>query len=485
MTSMTIQIEQIESWGSDLEAGRAPSAATAPAAAQGAVPPFPQGARTNDEYKPRFANTAEELVFFTNTDEVDYPIYLLPSREIVYKRKPEVERYASFHVKRVKEVKGTSLNRDYLNDIIAAFPSLPLKEVVEAARAVVGEYDFYVYHLTVTYEVYKGDYKELLGEYEVPYALVVVHPHYSMYAPEKQQFAITYSTLKRLLTKLPENVRAYVESRAYVAKVSVRKHGSPPVIKIKLPMPPPEFEKVFTDVIAWLTAPAEESEAEEEPEDAAEPELPIEVEEVLKPRELEVELEQPPVATTAASTAPSKSELVKIYLLSMRLPSKYLVQQVEYNESKTSVREVRSWAGDAARKASRLESIRREAYSKISRIFCYVEEYGTWIAVSDKAVEEAKKVSAFVVEELRKLGLDHFAERYTVKAIQVYLAPEDAKELLHAAVSHLSADVEELKQKIAEAEREQNKAALRRLEREKSYREALLAALRNYLAQLG
>jgi pyruvate dehydrogenase complex dehydrogenase (E1) component len=169
----------------------------------------------------------------------------------------------------------------------------------------------------------------------------------------------------------------------------------------------------------------------------------------------------------------------------MRLPSKYLVQQVEYNESKTSVREVRSWAGEAFFAASRLESIRREAYSKISRIFCYVEEYGTWIAVSDLAVEEAKKVSAFVVEELRKLGLDHFAERYTVKAIQVYLAPEDAKELLHAAVSHLSADVEELKQKIAEAEREQNKAALRRLEREKSYREALLAALRNYLAQLG
>jgi hypothetical protein len=88
-----------------------------------------------------------------------------------------------------------------------------------------------------------------------------------------------------------------------------------------------------------------------------------------------------------------------------------------------------------------------------------------------------------VLTELKKLGIDGTA-RYAVKAIPVYLAPEDARELLASAIRHLSQDIEALKEKIAEAEKEQSKTALRRLEKEKSYREALLAAFKNYLAQL-
>jgi hypothetical protein len=444
----------------------------------------------NGEYKPRFANTAEEFVFYTDTDKEDYPIYLLPSREIIYKHRPEAERYAVFHVKHVKEIKGTWLYRDYLDEILAAFSSLPLKEIVEAVRSVVGEYDFHVYHRVVVYEVYRGDYEESLGEYEVPYVLFVVYPHYSKYAPEKQQFAVTYSTLKRLVSKLPENIRAYVEKRAYVTKTHIKKVGDVPVIRIKLPAPTPEFERLFNDVVAWLTAPEPELPAEDAEDVEDQEERPLPVEEILaKPQELEVEFEQPPAPAVTAATsqlqpaAPSRAELVKIYLLSMRLPSKYLVQSVEYSASKTSVREVRFWAGEAAKKASRLESIRREVYAKVSRIFCFVEEFGTWIAVTEQAVEEAKKVSAFVVEELKKLGIDD-TSRYAVKIIQVYLQPEDARELLGAAVRSLSKDVEALAEKIKEAEREQDKRALRRLEKERSYREALLTALRNYLASL-
>ena len=238
--------------------------------------------------------------------------------------------------------------------------------------------------------------------------------------------------------------------------------------------------------VTTTTEEAEEELAVEEPEEAEQP-LPLPVEEV-KPQELEVEFEQPPAVTAAtsqpAAAAPSRAELVKIYLLSMRLPSKYLVQSVEYNTSKTSVREVRFWAGEKAKIASRLESVRREAYAKISRIFAYVEEFGTWIALSDEAVEEAKKVSSFVVSELQKLGINN-TSRYVVKVIPIFLQPEDAKELLGAAVHSLSRDVEALAEKIKEAEREQNKRALRRLEKEKSYREALLVAFRSYLAQLG
>ncbi len=439
----------------------------------------------NSEYKPRFANTPEEFVFLTDTNQVDYPVFLLPNKEVVYKRKPETERYAVFHVKQVKEVKSawaSSGSRLDLENILAAFPNLPLREVVEAARAVVSEYDVRVYHMAAVYEVYRGDYEEPLGEYEVPYALVVIQPHYSYTAPEKQQFAITYATLKRFLAKLPENIRAYVEKRAYVATKYVKKRGDLPIVKIKLPAPTPEFERTFNDVVAWLTAPRvtaaapalapepEEVEPEEVESLFKEPEeLPVAAVSTTSPAPSPASAQQAlsaGSAETPAEAQPSKSELVKIYLLSMRLPSKYLVQSVEYNASKTSVKEVRVWAGERAKIASRLESIRRMALTKVSRVFAFVEEYGTWIAVTDAALEETEKVSQFVVDELRKLGLDHFAERYVVKAVPVYLEPAEARELLAAAVRSLSRDVDALKGKIEAAEKEQKRRELRRLKAE-------------------
>jgi pyruvate dehydrogenase complex dehydrogenase (E1) component len=169
----------------------------------------------------------------------------------------------------------------------------------------------------------------------------------------------------------------------------------------------------------------------------------------------------------------------------MRLPSKYLVQSVEYNSSKTSFQEVRFWAGEKAKIASRLESIRRMALAKISRVFAFVEEYGVWVAVTDAALEEARKVSQFVVDELKKLNLDHFAERYTVRAVPVYLEPGEARELLAAAVRHLSADAETLKQKIAEAEREQEKREIRRLRAELERVNALLSQFLSEMRRRG
>jgi len=213
------------------------------------------------------------------------------------------------------------------------------------------------------------------------------------------------------------------------------------------------------------------------------------VEELIKElegvrKELELELISTPQPTTATPTAtptpppsiPAKTELVKVYLLSMRLPSKYLLQEVEYNE-KT---EVRKWTGEKAEKASKLETIRRYAYSMISRIFCYVEEFGTWIAVTDEAVKEATKVSEYVVNELKKINIDS-TDRYIVKAVPIYLEPDNAKSLLESAVKHLSADVLELQKRIEEAEKEGSKVSLKRLENEITYKKALLESFKKYL----
>jgi hypothetical protein len=229
-------------------------------------------------------------------------------------------------------------------------------------------------------------------------------------------------------------------------------------------------------------------EAEGEEAQAQAP-VQIQVPEIeIKPKELEVELETPAVPTAVqpqqAPPTPPRQSLVKVYLLSMRLPSKYLVQEVEVKENV----ETRRWEGERAEIASRLEGIRRACYSKIERAFAYVEDFGTWIAVTDEAVEEARKVSDFIKSELKALQIDQVKkvdlDAYSVKAIPIYLEPEDARGLLNAAIAHLSRDVEELEAKIAEAEKEQKKDALRRLESTLKYKQELLNAFKRFLQTL-
>jgi len=128
-------------------------------------------------------------------------------------------------------------------------------------------------------------------------------------------------------------------------------------------------------------------------------------------------------------------------------------------------------------------------HTRLSRVFCHVEEYGVWISVTEDGVKEAKEVSNFIISELKKLGIDkikniNIEERYGVRAIPIYLEPSEAKVLLETAIKHLSEDVEELERKIEEAKQNENKKYLRQLESEKKYREALLEAFKKYLSQL-
>jgi hypothetical protein len=208
-------------------------------------------------------------------------------------------------------------------------------------------------------------------------------------------------------------------------------------------------------------------------------------------QQMEVELETTtPMPTTTTQPTPTKQELVRIYLLAMRLPTKHLLMQSEYERDGNGVlREVRRWDGKTAQIASRVEGIRRSAYERLSRVFCHVEEYGTWIAVTEDAVKEAQETSKYVIEELKKLGIDkikgiNVEVMYGIRVIPIYLDTEEAKNLLETAIAHLSRDVEELSRKIEEARQNENKKYLRRLESEKKYRVALLEAFRKYLASL-
>jgi hypothetical protein len=256
---------------------------------------------------------------------------------------------------------------------------------------------------------------------------------------------------------------------------------------------PSEFDPVETLYYYWIKQRvhekpvAEEEEATAVEEEEETPEKQVELPPLPEPPKIKLEVE--PASATAEATAmapsiqqPQRQELVKIYLLSMRLPSRYLVQQVKFEEG----REIRSWEGVAAEVASKLEGIRREAYDMINRAFAHVEDYGVWVAVTDEAVKEAEKVSEFVREKLKSLPLSQVKsvdidKLYSVKAIPIYMEPEDARELLETAVKHLSKDVEELEAKIKEAESQKKRKYLTQLEKDLNYKRALLEAFKKYL----
>jgi hypothetical protein len=462
------------------------------------------------KFSPRFAKSVEELIFYTDTSQEDYPVYLSNNFEVRIKKRPEdAEKFAVFHLKSVNVDEGyddadTAYSRlrpllpwkyDATKNVtvdhyLSSYPQLPLKAIIDAARDIKAR--VFIRTLQLKYEVYKGDYEDYIVEASATVVAIYLQPPYDERYWDDKKFAITFSTLKRFLAKLPPDLMPTVQRIAYVDKVTSSRLGALPFIKIKFCLPSPELSNAFNEVKKWLEGveEAQAPEVEGEVEEAqAQASIQVQIPEV-KPKELEVELETPaPTVTTAVQpqpqvpvAVPPKPSLVKVYLLSMRLPSKYLVQEIEIDKNV----ETRKWEGKRAEIASRLETIRRTCYTKAEHVFAHVEEYGTWIAVTDEAVEEAKKISEYIKSELSKLQIDQVKKvdlnAYSVKAIPVYLEPEDAKEILNAAIAHLSADVDELEAKIAEAEKK--KEALKRLESSLKYKQELLNAFKRFLQTL-
>jgi hypothetical protein len=304
---------------------------------------------------------------------------------------------------------------------------------------------------------------------------------------EKQAWAIAFSTIRKY--KLDQVSEYRVFPHLYYGYKG--RHNKMLIMALSL-ADLQRVEQWFSEQLKRLLPEEAEEPETEEPEKPVELPLP-EIPEI-QPKELTVELETTPTPAVVppAIEKPEKAELVKVYLLSMRLPSRYLIQdvKVETSEKANVTRELRTWEGLKNDLAGKLERIRTDAEKMARRIFCHVEEYGVWIAVTDEAVEEAKKISAFVTQKLQELmpQLSQFknvdVSRYFVKAVPVYLEPEDSKELLNAAVRKLSDDVGELAEKIKRAEDEKNKKALSRLQQDYNYRRNLLEAFKKFLESL-
>jgi uncharacterized coiled-coil protein SlyX len=100
--------------------------------------------------------------------------------------------------------------------------------------------------LQLNYEVYKFDYEALVAEASATVVSVAICPPFSGANSEKQMFAITYSTQKRLLAKLPD-----LNSRTYIAKVWGRRSFIPCVI-VKFCFPSQGLILAFDEVKAYL-----------------------------------------------------------------------------------------------------------------------------------------------------------------------------------------------------------------------------------------
>jgi hypothetical protein len=320
---------------------------------------------------------------------------------------------------------------------------------------------------------------------------------------EKQAWAIAHSTIKRY------NLDKVADWVIFPHYYSAKKAKWDKMLIVALPRDTVEqANKWVHDKILELMI-TKASQAQVPTAVGAEAEQKeVSVEELEKMlQELEKGKETIPVVPTTATAVPSvqvqappppppppsRRELVKIYELIMRLPSKYLVQQSKYVKTEAGgVAEQRVWEGLAQHVASRLEGIRRTAYDRIERLgsFAHVKEFEKWIAVTDKAVKDAEELSKWVREELSKLPLKQLRpdididKLYAVKAMSVYLEPEDAKLLLETAIAELEEAREELEKRIQEAEQEKKKSTVRKLEQELEYTKQVLEQFKKFLQQL-
>jgi hypothetical protein len=202
--------------------------------------------------------------------------------------------------------------------------------------------------------------------------------------------------------------------------------------------------------------------------------------------ELEVEFEAPAAAATAVTTAdaPTRGELVPVYMLAMHLPSPDILADDYTDYLSNAVRRVKEWQGARRDKARLIETMRRSIYRRIERLWCMVHEFGVWIAVTEQGVMEAERISKEVRETLHRIGLGELTSRYFVRAIRVYLEPSDAKMLLDAAVAQLSNEVAELDRRIKDATASRNARLAKELMRKKEYTMTLLNIFKEYMEKV-
>ncbi|MEM2288371.1 MAG: hypothetical protein QW503_04700 [Sulfolobales archaeon] len=231
------------------EAGEAGGATTAPGVAN-----FLNG-------KKRIVNTVEDLIFFTDTDQSDYTIYITDYREAWLKKKPKSVAF-TVHVKAKERVFGGHYFKSE-ESFREASAQLKLSDgeiderVKEAVKAVL-ELERASQHLNVfdlEYEVYAGDHERLIGAFKASAVKVIATSNFRCW--DKQAWAISFEWEKRIKAKYP-TIAKYVYAKAIIGRRNYAR------VIVKVPFPTKELEEIFSRVLttAGTVSPVSDLEAQ-------------------------------------------------------------------------------------------------------------------------------------------------------------------------------------------------------------------------------
>ncbi len=215
----------------------------------------------------RIVNTAEDLVFYTDTDQQNYPIFISEEREVWIKRRPRrqvngrtvyTKPVATFFVKSV-ERKNIDVSHELVEQAISTMRDVTCGDVT-------------VEKIEIVYEVYDGDSEKLLGEAKA-YAIRLTSRPAPGSTPA-QVWAIGQEWRKRIAAKVPElSTYTYIKKKTDGADEEVH-------VVVKLPVATEELRELFNRAVALKLAQSIISDLEEQVK---------RVEEMIKVKEQELQ----------------------------------------------------------------------------------------------------------------------------------------------------------------------------------------------------
>ena len=188
--------------------------------------------------------TPELLIFRTDTDQRDYPIYVSHDNQIFIKKKPQNIK-AIFYVKNIRDTITTSEAIERIRETLGEEVLSRVTDLVDKFREVTKS-DPIVNFVEINYEVYsvENGVEKFIGEVTA-YAIRLIVSYFDRVEYRKKCFAIVYNWRDRLLAKYGSQLN---KDYMYV-KASETRKSITVSLYYKIPIPTREFTEIFTKVI--------------------------------------------------------------------------------------------------------------------------------------------------------------------------------------------------------------------------------------------
>lgn len=218
--------------------------------------------------------------------------------------------------------------------------------------------------------------------------------------------------------------------------------------------------------------------------------------------ELDLEAQQSPLNASLSSVVSQPPVgFIELYLLDFNLPSKYIAM-VSSKSEKVDEKTYRIETIINGYLARKIENIRRMAYLQVGRYFANTSI--GWIAVNEKGIQVVNKLNDMVIDALKEIvekrqikirretyeipedlikRIQAMMSKYYVKPIRIMLKYDDAKFIIENVINQLKEGLEELREKVEKAKKEEKKALAKVYEYNSKYQEMLLQSFEEFYAK--